>query len=188
MSTALKIAGVTLALFLIMGTASMAQDDQPSTHGGPIVGDDTPIPPPATHGGGPLVGGDKPLDQPGEGPDGDDPEPPQGGNGGGSGSPAETPTEYPEGFADVDATPSLSCGAIGWQGGGARDGVLRNIWFENTGAGPIYPVTYFTVVTSTGQEFSFEVDVTLMPGNHVAYSNVFPNGVPADFSCEVQFL
>ena len=183
MSTALKIAGVTLALFLMMGTASIAQDDQPATHGGPIVGDDTPIAPPGPHGG-PIVGGDWPLEQPGE--------PPQGGNGGGnggggSGSPAETPTQPNPEIGDVDAVPTLECAPIGWQGGGPMDGVLRNLQFTNTGSGPIYWGQEYVVTTSTGEEFKFVIEITLQPGESETWSNLFPNGVPDDFSCEAIF-
>lgn len=200
MSTALKIAGVTLALFLMMGTASIAQDDQPATHGGPIVGDDTPTPEPGTHGG-PIVGGDKPLTHPGEpSEDGSTPPPPGsnggggnggsggGGNGGGnSGSPAETPTEPNPDIGGIDSVPQMSCEAIGWQGGGPMDGVLRNLMFTNTGSGPIYWGQEYVVTTSTGEEFKFVVEITLQPGESETWSNLFPNGVPDDFSCEAIF-
>lgn len=196
MNSALKIAGVSLALMIMTSAAAIAQDGLPATHGGPIVGDDTPLPPSDTHGG-PIVGGDKPQDQPGgTRPEDDQPEPPKGGdgggngggNGGGSGSPAETPTQPNPEIGSVDATPSLECAAIGWQGGGPMDGVLRNLQFTNTGSGPIYWGQVYVVTTSTGEELKFEVEITLQPGESETWSNLFPNGVPDDFSCEAVFV
>ncbi len=184
MNVALKIAGASLALLLMTSAAAFAQDGQPATHGGPIVGDDTPLPPPATHGG-PIVGDDEPLGEPGE--------PPQGGNGGGnggngSGSPNQTPTQPNPEIGSVDAAPTVECEAIGWQGGGPMDGVLRNLQFTNVGSGPIYFGQEYVVTTSTGEEFKFMVEITLQPGDTETWSNLFPNGVPDDFSCEAVFV
>lgn len=210
MNIALKIAGVSLALILMTSAASFAQDDQPATHGGPIASDDTPIAPPTTHGGGPIVGGDRPIDRPSEEPKPDEeheqpapdtdtagdptsePEPrpwPEADedDGNGNGSPAETSVEPNPEIGGVDATPQMSCAAIGWQGGGPMDGVLRNLQLTNTGAGPIYINTVYVVTTSTGETFDFVIEITLQPGQSDTWSNVFPNGVPEDFSCDVLF-
>jgi hypothetical protein len=187
MNIALKIAGGSLALILMTSAAALAQDGQPATHGGPIVSDDTPSTPPSTHGGGPIVGGDRPLHQPPGPPHSEGDEDDGHGNGGNGGGPTQTPVEPNPEIGSVDATPQMSCAAIGWEGGGPMDGVLRNLQLTNTGAGPIYINTTYVVTTSTGETFDFVIEITLQPGQSDTWSNVFPNGVPDDFSCDVFF-
>ena len=37
------------------------------------------------------------------------------------------------------------------------------------------------------ETFDFVIEITLQPGQSDTWSNVFPNGVPDDFSCDVFF-
>ena len=103
------------------------------------------------------------------------------GNGGGSNDESE-PFLSPSLHQKVA---SLSCDGIGWQGGGPMDGVLRNIIFVNTGNVTLPPNTPITFVSSTGQTETLYAQGPMEPNSIWIYPNVFPNGIPADFECDV---